>query len=276
MQELREFDLPIADTTMHCWEGGEGEALLFFHGSGTGAQTSSNFKSVLGPLSTRYRVLATDLIGYGQSGLKKAEPYFDMDVWAEQVTTLIDHSGASSVILVGHSLSASLVLKAAASDPRVHGVVGTASFGITYPVPPDTRGWNFPDSPNALRTQVERTVSDPRFIDDAEIELRWKTLTRPGYRDYFAKMYPEGRQYYLDITSLTDDELEAIKCPVVLMHGANDISFGPEKTTLPLARKIERADVVILNRCGHSIALEHPEKFIGVIDSFFARDGKKA
>jgi hypothetical protein len=30
--------------------------------------------------------------------------------------------------------------------------------------------------------------------------------------------------------------------------------------------------VIILGRCGHSVALEHPEKFIGVIDSFFAKD----
>ena len=274
MQELREFDLPVADTTMHCWEGGKGPALLFFHGSGTGAQTSSNFKSVLGPLSKRYRVLATDLIGYGKSGLKKSEPYFDMDLWGRQVTSLIDYSSASSVILVGHSLSASLVLKTAATDSRVCGVVGTAPFGITYPVPLDTKGWNFPDNPNALRAQVERTVFNPHFIDDAEIDLRWKTLIRPGYREYFARMYPNGRQYYLDISSLTDAELKAIKCHVVLMHGADDISFGPEKTSLPLAKKIQSADVVILNRCGHSIALEHPEKFIGVIDSFFANNAK--
>lgn len=274
MQELREFDLPVADTTMHCWEGGKGPALIFFHGSGTGAQTSSNFKSVLGPLSRRYRVLATDLIGYGKSGLKKVEPYFDMDVWCQQVTALIDYSCASSVILVGHSLSASFVLKTAATDSRVRGVIGTAPFGVTYPVAPDTKGWNFPDTPSALRAQAERTVFNPRFIDDAEIDLRWKTLMRPGYREYFAKMYPKGRQYYLDVSSLTDAELKAIKCPVVLMHGANDISFGPEKTSLPLAKKIEGADVIILSRCGHSIALEHPEKFIGVIDSFFLRDGR--
>jgi 2-hydroxymuconate-semialdehyde hydrolase len=276
MQGFREFDLPVADTTMHCWDGGKGETLLFFHGSGTGAQTSSNFKSVLGPLAKRYRVLATDLIGYGASGLKKVEPFFDMDIWGRQVTALLDYSGVRSAILVGHSLSASFVLKAASTDPRVGGVLGTAPFGVTYPVPPDTKGWSFPESAAALRAQVERTVFDPRAIDDAEIDLRWKTLTRPGYREYFAKMYPKGRQHYLDISSLTDDELRAIKCPVVLMHGANDISFGPEKTSLVLAKKIERCDVVILNRCGHSIALEHPEKFIGVVDNFFAHDGRTA
>lgn len=272
MQSLREFELPVADTTMHCWEGGQGPALLFFHGSGTGAQTSSNFKSVLGPLSRRYRVFAADLIGYGKSGLKKTEPFFDMATWGRQVTALIDHAGSKSVVLIGHSLSASFVLKAAAVDARVQGVVATAPFGVTYPVPPDAKGWSFPESAAALRSQVERTVFDPRFIDDPEIELRWKTLTRPGYREYFARMYPEGRQHYLDITALSDEELAAIKCPVVLMHGANDISFGPEKTSLVLGKKIERADVIILGRCGHSVALEHPEKFIGVIDSFFAKD----
>jgi len=272
MSGLREFQLPFEDILIHCWESPKrGPALLFFHGSGTGAQTSSNFKAVLAPLSERYRVLATDLVGYGQSGMRTREPFFDMEMWGRQVKALIDYSGEPSVVLVGHSLSASFVLKAAAVDERVTGVIATSPFGVTYPVAPDLKGWSFPASPEALRTQAERTVFDRTKIDGDEVDLRWKTLNRPGYRDYFGRMYPNNRQYYLDLSALTDEELSAIRCPVVLMHGANDGSFGPDKTSLVLGKKIENADVIILNKCGHSIALEHPDKFIGIVDTYFGR-----
>jgi 2-hydroxymuconate-semialdehyde hydrolase len=192
-----------------------------------------------------------------------------MDMWLHQVRTLMDYTKDDRIVLVGHSLSASFALKTAARDPRVSGVVATAPFGISYQVPADTKGWTLPLQRDALRSQVERTVYNPNYIDDSEIDLRWATLSRPGYRDYFTRMYPHGRQYYLDASALNEEELAAITCPVVLMHGANDVSFGPEKTSLVLARKIPSADVMILNRCGHSIALEYPEKFISTVNAYF-------
>jgi 2-hydroxymuconate-semialdehyde hydrolase len=267
--KLREFDVPFEGTTMHCWDGGEGFPLIFLHGSGTGAQTMSNFKRVLDPLAARYRVIAADLIGYGQSGMRPIEPYFDMDMWVRQAEALIAMVPEGPVGLIGHSLSGSIVLKAAAANKRVSGVIGTASFGVSYPIPAGTRGWPLPDSKEALRQGTLRTVYDPSFVEDAEIERRWATLSRPGYREYFAKMYPEERQHYLDVSSLSDEELARIGCPVLLMHGANDASFGPERTSLILQKKLPRADVFVLNHCGHSVALEHAEAFMAMVDLYF-------
>lgn len=270
MTALKEFDLPIEGTTMHCWVGGHGFPIIFMHGSGTGAQTMSNFRKVLQPLAHDYRILATDLIGYGQSGFKNALPYFDPDLWMKQIEALMERAGDRKLGLVGHSLSGALVLKIAARHKqKVAAVITTATFGASYPIDPALRGWPLAATIGELRQSVLNTVADPTWIDDEEIERRWKTLSRPGYREYFSKMYPENRKYYLDLTALSDEELASITCPVLLMHGADDKSFGPEKTSLPLHRKIRNADVFVLRNCGHSIALEQADKFIAAARLYF-------
>lgn len=270
MSALAEFDLPFEGTTMRCWDGGKGLPIAFLHGSGAGAQTSSNFKRVLEPLARRYRVLATDLIGYGQSGLRPKGDPFDLEMWRRQLQVLINRAGSGPVVLVGHSLSGSIVLREAASNARVAGVVTTASFGIAYDVGPGGHNWTLPSTWEDLRQQTNRTVHTPSLIDKEEIDVRWSTISQPGYRDYFARMFPHNRQFYVNLAALSDEEFAAIRCPVVLMHGANDGSFGPDKTSLVMVKKIPGADALVLGRCGHSIALEHPDKFMGVIDTYFA------
>lgn len=146
---------------------------------------------------------------------------------------------------------------------------------MSYPIPPGTHGSPLPDTKEALRRGAERTVLTPSFIDDEEVERRWATITRPGYREHFAATHPEGRQHYLDISALADEELACIECPVLLMHGADDASFGPEKTSLVLQRKLARAHVMVLHRCGHSGALEHVEIFMDMVDLYFG-EGRTA
>src|SRR5438105_15804032 len=70
---LHESDIPFEGTTIHCWEGGSGFPILMLHGSGAGASTPGNWRRVIDPLSTKYRVLAADLIGFGLSGRKKEQ-----------------------------------------------------------------------------------------------------------------------------------------------------------------------------------------------------------
>ena len=57
------------------------------------------------------------------------------------------------------------------------------------------------------------------------------------------------------------------------MSGANDTGFTPEHSSLALAlalaEELPQADVVIFNRCAHSVAFEYPEKFVGVCETFF-------
>jgi pimeloyl-ACP methyl ester carboxylesterase len=53
------------------------------------------------------------------------------------------------------------------------------------------------------------------------------------------------------------------------MHGWNDTFVSPEESSLPLAKMIPQSDVMVLGRCGHSVALEYPHKFNAAATQLF-------
>jgi 2-hydroxymuconate-semialdehyde hydrolase len=269
LSKLHESDLPFEGTTIHCWRGGQGHPLILLHGSGAGVGTFSNFKAVVEPLSRHFDVLASDALGYGKSGRRSKKPYFDIDMWVRQTKLLIDQFDGRKVGLVGHSLAGSFVLKAAVGDPRVAGVVTTGTTGTRPRAKEGGVRWLFPDGRAGIQRHVERTLFNKALADEAEIDSRIEVLMAPGYREYFESMFSEDRNVYLEAAALSDQELQGITCPVLLMHGRNDESFAPEETSLVLADKLANADVFVLARCAHSVALEYPDKFVAAVRAHF-------
>lgn len=267
---LQELDLPFEGTTIHCWEGGSGFPVLMLHGSGAGASIPGNFKRVLEPMSRRFRVLAADLVGFGKSGRRPAPPYFDMEMWLRQAQLMLERIGGEAVGIVGHSLSGALALKLAAREKRVTRVLTTGTMGISFPCEPGARLWRCPPTRELLRKQVEVTVWEKSLIDEAEIDYRWGILSQPGYREYFEAMFDGDKQYFVDRSAATPEELASVKATVLMMHGRQDVSFPPEQTSLRLAPSLP-ADVWLIDKCGHSVALEYPEKFLAGAELLFGR-----
>jgi 2-hydroxymuconate-semialdehyde hydrolase len=264
---LRELDIPFEDTTLHCWEGGSGDPLLLLHGSGAGASIPGNFRRVLEPLSQRYKVLAADLIGFGLSGRKREPPYFDMAMWVREARHLVERLGGRAGV-IGHSLSGAIALKLAAAHRGVTAVLTTGTMGTPVPSPAGNRLWRYPESREQLRQTTQVTVLDPALVDDAEVDYRWRILTQPGYREYYESMFAGDKQAYIEASALTADELAQIDVPVIMMQGRQDRSFPAENTCLVLGRSL-RADIWLVERCAHSVALEHPDKFLAAVDLLF-------
>ena len=79
---------------------GEGPyTLLFIHGLGSYAPA---WNKNLGELAEKYRCIALDLPGYGQS--EKGDYPFSMAFFAEAVEAFIDSLGLENIVLVGHSM----------------------------------------------------------------------------------------------------------------------------------------------------------------------------
>jgi len=87
-------------------------------------------------------------------------------------------------------------------------------------------------------------------------------------------MFAGDKQRFIDAGALAADEaadeLGAIGCEVLMLHGRDDLGFPADALTLAMSRSIARADVHLLSRCGHSVAFEWPEKFLALAVPFFA------
>jgi 2-hydroxymuconate-semialdehyde hydrolase len=271
VSSLKEFDLAFEGTTIHCWEGGAGRPLILMHGSGAGCGIFSNFRAVIDDLCARFHVLATDMVGYGRSGRRPDPPFFDVPMWVRQLLVLVDHAGETKAGLVGHSLAGSLALKAAAQDTRVAAVLTTGTMGSPAPDRAGSGSWNYPADRTAIRAHIEGTLYDKSLVLEEEIEDRAKVLYAPGYREYFNSMFGADRRAFFAESVVTQDELDSLSCPVLLMHGREDSFVSPEESSLPLSKMIPQSDLMVLGRCGHSVALEYPDKFIAAASQLFNR-----
>jgi len=263
-------DFAFDGVPVHCIAGGAGFPILLVHGSGPGAATAGIWRHVLEPLAERYHVHAMDLIGFGASGRRAAPPYFDIDFWLGQCRAAIARMPAGPIGIVGHSVSGALALKLAAAEPRVAKVMTTGSMGARFEINDATRiCWTFPTDRDALVRMGKAITYDVSGITDAWIAQREKTLFEDRqYGPYFSKMFEGDLQRYADLAIVAEDELSRIECPVTMMHGREDEPFPPA-LSLALANRLPQADVVLLARCSHSVALEWPDKFLAAARLLF-------
>ena len=268
---LSEIDVEVAGHRVHAWHGGAGFPILMLHGSGPGAGTIGNWRLVLEPLAARYQVLAADLIGFGQSARKKAEPFFDPTLWLAQAEGLLNQFPAGPLGIIGHSVSGALALRLAARNPeRVVKVLTTGAMGNRFKANRYTEEcWSFPETKDALRSAVGNLVYDQSVITDEFLDNRMKILHDGDYAPYFKSMFAGDKQRYIDAAALGDDELKRIRADVLMLHGRDDKPFPCADNTLVLAPNIARADAMVIARCGHSPALEHPQKLIAAAHMLF-------
>ena len=61
-------------------DAGQGEPVLFIHGSGPGVSAWANWRLVIPLLSQKFRVLAPDMVGFGFSE-RPAGGKYDVETW---------------------------------------------------------------------------------------------------------------------------------------------------------------------------------------------------
>ena len=255
---------------VHLWEGGSGFPVVLLHGSGPGVSTFGNFRFVLEPLAQRYHVLAFDLIGFGQSDRKREPPYFDIKLWFRQAQAMVNMLPNRDIGIIGHSISASLAFRLAAVNPCVTCILTTGAMGAPFRANEHTvRTWTFPETRDELRRAGESLVYDSSVINDAWIDARAKVLHGGSYGDYFRSMFAGDKQRYVDEAVLDAETLARVRCKVLMVHGRDDKPFPFAETTLQISQAISQADVVALAQCGHSPALEHPDKVMHLAAMIF-------
>jgi len=265
--------LTVDGIRAHYIEGGRGYPLLLIHGSGPGASTVGNWRRILDPLAEHFHVHAMDLIGFGRSERKPHPPHFDLDLWLRQCRALIAQMPGPRIGVIGHSLSACLALKVAASESRVAHLLTTAAMGAPFAVNEATvRVWTFPATRDELRRTAQDLIYDKSLIDDAYLDARVDILHKdPSYGPYFTSMFAGDRQSFADQAVLGAADLARISCKVAMLHGRDDLAFPPS-ITLDIARHLPQADVTLIGRCSHSIAMEHPEKLLSAARLLFPRE----
>lgn len=261
-------------TTYH--EAGSGAAVLLLHGSGPGVSAWANWRGVLPELAPRYRVIAPDLLGFGATGTPPGNRY-SLDAWLEHLLALVDELGVERFHVVGNSFGGSLALHLADRVPdRVGRLVLLGSLGVPGPLPDglDTV-WGFTPSFEHMRSLLDLFAYDRGLVTDELARLRLRSAEQPGAQEAFAAMFPPPRQRSFDELSLPVDRIASIDKPTLIIHGRDDRVI-PVASSVRLNQLIVDSQLHVFGRSGHWVQIEQRDRFVRLVDGFFAEDADAA
>ncbi|MFJ6660320.1 alpha/beta fold hydrolase [Streptomyces sp. NPDC091377] len=258
---------------IHYNEAGEGPTLLLLHGSGPGATGWSNFGANLAALADRFRVIAVDMPGWGASDAVVPQ---DRD-HVEAALQLLDALGIEKAAFVGNSMGGLTSIAFAVRHPdRISHLVTMGSGapgvrlslfspggGLSEGMKILLKGYRDP-SPGTLRELVEIMTYDSAFATDELVRRRADDARRRP--DHLANFLAGGLAGGVD-PGVTADDLAALRVPSLHFHGRDDRVVHFEHS-LKLVSLIPDSRLVLMNRCGHWLQLEHADEFNRLVAGF--------
>ena len=226
---------------------GEGMPVVLLHGIGSNARS---FEPLIAALDARYRVMAWDAPGYGDTVPLAAERP-DASDYAAALQRLLDDLGISRCVLVGHSLGTLIAARFAVMSPDRVATLCLISPSLgggvekSAPLPPavarrvedlDRLG-----SEQFAATRSPLLLADPAGRPDVlqMVTRAMAAVRRPGY-DQAARMLAGGRML---------DDAAGFAVPASVIVGSQDRITPPAN-----ARRVFDA----LSYCAHRKFLRSP------------------
>ena len=195
---------------------GEGPAVVLVHGAGATAATT--FAASLPALARGHRVLAVDLPG--EEG--QPDDGWTLDAVADALAATVTSRVEGPALLIGHSLGASVVARAALRHPHLARRVVLAAA----PWSPDSRLWLTTRLWRRLHA-VDRTALAEHLVLTTTSPSWLATLHREDAADLVrlaAELVPEATGVHLQLAEQTDlaADLAGLEAEIHVVLGEED------------------------------------------------------
>ena len=260
---------------IHYNEAGSGHAVIMLHGTGPGATGWSNFHQNLIPLSEKYRVIAVDFPGWGQSD--PVEPSQRDNPLA--VKLLMDALGIERATLVGNSMGGMTTLAFAVLYPeRLAHIVTMGAYlplpavlspgGVSEGMRVVHEAYEQPTPENFGRL-VRVMVYDTSFVTEELTQQRAQAaLANRTHLENWLKPAPDS------VRAGPPDLLQRLaqtQHPALIVHGRDDRTCALEHS-LRISTLLPNSTLVVFNHCGHWAQVEHAAQFNWLVDNFIAHN----
>lgn len=236
---------------VHGFTQGEGPPVLLVHGMPSSRNVWSLVKDAL---ATRYRVIAMDLPGFGQS-TKVALP--SLEAFAGWLARILDHVGERSAHVVGHSFGGMLAMAFLHRHPqRARSLVLSDSVALgPYAGSEGQRKFAAARTREEVRAFLSVLFHDPAAISDALLEGQLAYVTQPGVPDVLERLIDRRQAWEAEV----EGQADAIDVPLLVVWGRND-------RPVPVAhaerlRHVPGVRLAVIDNCGHAPMVERPQEF---------------
>jgi 2-hydroxymuconate-semialdehyde hydrolase len=260
----RHAALPVGDLAY--LDEGEGPAVVMLHGF---PSTSSMWREFVPLMEGRFRVIAPDLMGSGDS---EPAPGTGLDPPSQTraVAALLEVLEVDRFAIVGHGIGGVIAQLVALDTPGVDAMVliDSGVFDPSASVMVD--GWGVGPAPS--RTEVElmiRSTMETGMIDRERLTPSiletylqpWRSDDGPGR---FANVV---RALARSGPADRDQELGRIEFPVLILWGEQD-PFVPVAVAERLNEAMPSSTLALLPGCGHFLPEEAPETIAPMIAEY--------
>ncbi len=247
--------------SMHYLDEGEGDVVVFLHGSGPGASGHSNFKGNYPKLvAAGYRCIVPDHIGYGFSD-KPDDVDHPLSFFVQCIKQTLDCAGVEKCTLIGNSLGGAIAIGLALEYPAlVDKLILMAPGGLSelheyQQMPGMQKVFEVFGSGEPVTAQVMKDLfafglmHDPSFATDELIAERLQIM----------QIMNGHVMATMNIPVLTD-RLGELQCPVLGFWGMDE-RMMPENGIMALAHNVKQLQLVLITQCGHWVMVEHEALF---------------
>ncbi|MDI9466516.1 MAG: alpha/beta fold hydrolase [Syntrophomonadaceae bacterium] len=271
--------ITVNGINIQCYYAGEGtDTILLLHGAGVDSALMS-WAEVIPLLSEKYRVIAPDLPGYGDSDRIDGE--YSLLFYTEIIKGVVEAFQCGPVILAGLSLGGGISLNMALEYPGlVKLLIPVDSWGIFQRLPYHrltywyTRSkvneklykWTGKYDWLVRWSLASSLIGDKSKITDALTAEVQRAMLEPGAGQPFISFQK---------SEITKDGLKTdlfsrlgeIMIPTLLIHGSQDKAV-PLKDAVAASKLIPDCELYIMKGCKHWPQKERPEEFSQAVDDF--------
>jgi pimeloyl-ACP methyl ester carboxylesterase len=249
-------EVTLADGTRIAYlEGGTGAPLVLVHGFGA---DKDNFTRVSRFLVPHYRVIAPDLVGFGESSHRDDVDYH-YAAQAQRLHAFVAALGLGRVDLGGNSMGGGIVMSFAAQHPQeVASLWLIDAAGIAEAPPSELANIITTTGTNPLMITKESdfasfmkfVMSDPPWIPGSVMDVL--------ARERIANRDLETQVFQQIATDSVSGAVKGLTTPTLIVWGAEDraLSVG----TVPVLQALlPNAQAVVMPHVGHAPMIERPQ-----------------
>jgi pimeloyl-ACP methyl ester carboxylesterase len=265
------YDFPDHYTTIdglkvRYWDEGEGFPLILVPGVGVSIDTwAYNIKA----LSTKYRVIAFDIPGFGRSSRITHDGVYSLDYAGQFLYEFINNLGINRSNIAGNSMGGMLAIHLALNHPEMVEklvLVDSAGLGkelgwsLIFMVPWPVGELLVHPTRLMVKMLAKALVYNHELVTDEWVNRMYEESNVPGTKEAMLKMLRSGVNLRGQSAAFSESVLRKVTQPVIVVWGKQDPAFPVKHAEFAL-RAIPNCRAVVLDKAGHPPQMDRADTF---------------